>query len=116
MKLKLIVLVLGLGALLQFSSVLQAGECRINHIEELEEEIVFSYDVNDMPIIITLERGISYRIYAYVDGDKKNTFKEGFISSSEICFSSSLTACKAIFSFDNDTLINTFLENRFCEE
>ncbi len=110
MKIKLMILILGLG------SLLQAGECKIEYMGTLDKDNILSYTVNDKSIVVTLDRGIIYRIFGYVDGDKKNTFKEAYISSLEICFGSGMKECVSLPSLENDVLVNTFLENTFCEE
>lgn len=110
MKIKLMILILGLG------SLLQAGECKIDYMGTLDKENILSYKVNDTSLVVTLDRGIVYRIFAYVDGDKKGTFKEAFISSDKMCFGSGMTECVALPSLENDVLVNTFLENSFCKE
>lgn len=109
MKIKLMILILGL------SSLLQASECKIDYMGTLDNGNVLSYTVNDKSISVTLDRGIVYRIFGYVDGDKKSTFKEAYISSSEICFGSGMKECVDLPSLENDLLVNTFLENTFCE-
>ncbi len=110
MKLRLMILIFGL------SSLLQASECKIDYMGTLEKDNILSYEVNNKSIVVTLDRGIVYRIFAYVDGDKQNTFREAFISSSKICFGSGMTKCVALPSLENDIVVNTFLENSFCKE
>lgn len=109
MKIKLMILILGLG------SLLQASECKIEYMGTLDKDNVLSYIVNDKSIVVTLDRGIIYRIFGYVDGDKKSTFKEAYVSSSQICFDSGMKECAALPSLENDVLVNTFLENSFCK-
>ncbi len=82
----------------------------------LDKDNILSYTVNDKSIVVTLDRGIIYRIFGYVDGDKKSTFKEAYISSLEICFDLGMKECVALPSLENDVLVNIFLENTFCEE
>ena len=110
MKLKLMILSIGL------SSLLQAGECNIDYMGTLGKDNILSYKVNDTSLVVTLDRGIVYRIFAYVDGDKKNTFREAFIFSLKMCFDSGMKECVALPSLENDVLVKTFLENSFCKE
>jgi len=110
MKLKLMILILGL------SSLLQAGECKIDYMGTLNKDNILSYRVNNTSLIVTLDRGIVYRIFAYVDRDKKNTFKEAFVFSDKICFGTGKTECVAITSLENNVLAETFLKNSFCKE
>ncbi len=110
MKLKLMILIFGL------SSLLQAGECKIDYMGTLDKDNILSYEVNDASIVVTLDRGIVYRIFGYFDGQKKETFKEAFVFSNKICFGTGKTECVAISSLENDVLVETFLENSFCKE
>ena len=82
----------------------------------LDKDNVLSYKVNDTPLVVTLDRGIVYRIFAYIDGQKKKTFKEAFIFSDKICFGTGMTECVALSSLENEIVVNTFLENSFCKE
>jgi len=110
MKLKLMVLIIGL------SGLLQADGCKIDYMGTLERDNILSYKVNDKSIVLTLDRGIVYRIFAYVNGQKKETFKEAFVFSDKICFGIDMTECVAISSLENDVLAEIFLENSFCKE
>ena len=109
-KIKLMMLIMGL------SGLLQAGECKIDYMGTLEKENILSYKVNDKSIIVTLDRGIVYRIFGYLDGQKKETFREAFIFSDKICFGTGMTECVALSSLKNNVLAETFLENTFCKE
>jgi len=110
MKLKLMILIAGLV------SLLNAEECNIDYMGTLDKDNILSYKVNDTSLVVTLDRGIVYRIFAYIDGQKKETFKEAFIFSDKICLGTGETECVAISSLENDVLVKTFLENSFCKE
>ena len=109
-KIKFMMLIMGL------SGLLQAGECKIDYMGTLEKENILSYKVNDKSIIVTLDRGIVYRIFSYIDGQKKETFREAFIFSDKICFGTGMTECMAVSSLENNVLAETFLANTFCKE
>ena len=98
------------------SSLLQAGACKIEYMDTLEKDNILSYTVNDESIVVALDRGIVYRIFGYIDGQKKETFKEAFVFSDKICFGTGMTECVAVSSLENDVLAETFLENSFCKE
>jgi len=110
MKLKLVLLIA------VFTGLLQANECNINYTGTLGKDNIMSYTVNDESLVVTLDRGMVYRIFAYVDGYKKETYKEAFVFSDKICFGSGNKECVAVPSFENDVLVKTFLKNSFCKE
>lgn len=108
MKIKLMILILGLG------SLLQASECKIEYMGTLDKDNILSYTVNDKSIVVTLDRGMIYRIFGYVDGDKKSTLKEAYVSSSKICFGLGMKECVDVYSDDIKEHIQLFLEGNFC--
>jgi len=110
MKLKLMILVLGL------SSLLQAGECKIDYMGTLDKNNVLSYEVNQKAVIVTLDRGILFRIIGYKTENKEDTLKKAYVTSSKICFDSDMKECIEVDSSNNDEIINTFLEKLFCKE
>ena len=109
-KIKLMMLIMGL------SGLLQAGECKIDYMGTLDKENILSYEVNNKLIVVTLDKGILFRIMGYVSKDKNNTFKKAYIISSKICFDSDMKECTEVDSSNNDEIINIFLEKMFCNE
>lgn len=110
MKLRLMILIFGL------SSLLQAGECKIDYMGTLDKDNILSYRVNDKSIVVTLDKGILFRITGYLTENKENTLKKAYIVSSKICFDSDMKECTEVDSSNTDEIINVFLEKLFCKE
>ena len=110
MKLKLMVLIIGL------SGLLQADGCKIDYMGTLDKDNILSYKVNDKSIIVTLDRGILFRVSGYISKNKENTLKKAYVVSSKICFDSDMKECTEVDSSNNDEIIKTFLEKMFCSE
>jgi len=110
MKLKLMVLIIGL------SGLLQADECKIDYMGTLDKDNILSYEVNNKSIIVTLDKGILFRVSGYTFKHKENTLKKAYVVSSKICFDSDMKECTEVDSSNNDEIINTFLEKMFCSK
>ena len=98
------------------SGALQASECQIDYMGAGEKNNVMQYKVNGESLVVTLDRGIVYRIFAYEEGNKENSFKEAFVGSSKMCFGAGSAKCIALPSQEEGVVVDTFLRNSFCKD
>jgi len=102
--------------LIGISVSLQANDCEITYLDTQNDSNVLHYSVNGENIVVVFDKGIVYRVYGYVEQQRKETFKEAFIANEQICFGSDMSQCQSTTSLEQDVLAKIFLQKAFCEE